>query len=181
MKLNLSAFRKAPSIPFLTLLFATAVIWHQSANAFRPTPSANRDTSINRDGWIDAFEKMKDARVKTQDPNYVKGRDIFKGRGKYKKYRHYQYCILQETSGDKVRLGRGSLSSSKEILITSFTKKLYDCNNPEHHILLKLAPQDAGLVVYYLNFKYNLKLKQLRDSDNPLASDQHQTENSKQQ
>ena len=59
-----------------------------------------------------------------------------------------------------VKLTRKTLAPFRTISINEFAKQLYDCNDLGKNVLAKLEKQEAGLVIYYLDRRFKLRLKQ---------------------
>jgi len=93
-----------------------------------------------------------------QDPNYVKGRALFLGQGREDSV---QFCVLASKSDALLEpLNRKTIKALRRLQVKEFVKRLYDCENPKVYALSYFKAEEAGLVVYYLNSKYRLRLEQ---------------------
>jgi hypothetical protein len=111
-------------------------------------------------GWREINEKAQNAKYKRYDENYEKGKAVYKGAGEHVKYK---YCVPDINGDDpakRVPVKRRTMKAFKEMQVVKFVKQLYDCDNPDKWVLNYLDKEDAGYVVYYLNARYKLKLKQ---------------------
>jgi len=142
-----------------TIALLVAILFTGVVSA-RPTPSSGHHTPPDMTGWREINEKAQNARVKKYDENYEKGKAIYQGSGEHVKY---QYCVPDIKGDDpakRIPMKRRAMKAFKKMTVVEFVKQLYDCDKPENWVLNYLDKEDAGYVVYYLNAKFKLKLKQ---------------------
>lgn len=143
------------------MLISLIVVWASMAQVYaRPTPMSGHQTPADASGWREINERAQTARVLMLDENYQKGKAIFLGKGKHKRY---PYCVTDVNSATpekRITLKRSNLLPFREMPVVEFVKQLFDCENPKQWVLNYLEKEDAGYVVYYLNRHYKLNLKQ---------------------
>ena len=150
----------------------------------------HRDTPIDREGWRQVEEEIRSSRYKKYDPAFEEGKDIFLGKGARVRYDYClpegglqssqdnNINQLADTDQERkpgidsgedntvirvpalVELSRSTLAPFRFMEVGQFANQLYDCNDPGRKVLNKMERSEAGLVVYYLDRKYSLKLKQ---------------------
>lgn len=132
-----------------------------------------RDTPVDREGWRQFSEEMREAKPKRLDQMFKVGEQIYKGN---KGYRKLNYCVVdfktliteelsqpitREQLGDLlVPLTKDSVRPLQGISVSEFANELYDCDEIGAKVLNKIEKREAGLVIYYLNAEFNLNLKQ---------------------
>lgn len=132
-----------------------------------------RDTPVDREGWRQFSEEMREAKLKRLDETFKVGEQIYKGN---KGYRKLNYCVVdfktliteelsqpisREQLGDLlVPLTKDSVRPLQGISVSEFANELYDCDEIGAKVLNKIEKREAGLVIYYLNAEFNLNLKQ---------------------
>lgn len=126
----------------------------------------SKDTPIDQRGWQEFWDKASNARYPRHDENFIAGKQIFLGQRGDKRFR---FCLAKEPDAERVPLTRKALRDYRRIPVTEFAKSLYDCDEPQAHVLQKMSPQDAGLVIYYLHKQYKLRLKQAPGHDGSKA------------
>lgn len=163
----LTVFRLIRVVIFFSLLFAVQIT---SAGII----FSGSDTPVDRRGWLEVWENERNTKIKRFDKIYYAGKNIYLGKGKHNKY---NYCIpkvekdkvlVKEESyslnairaSEKINLKTKTVAAYRGLTINEFANMLFDCDNPNKLILNKLAKEDAGLVIYYLNSKYRLRLQQ---------------------
>jgi len=97
------------------------------------------------------------APARVVDQNYEAGKNIYNGRSDA--YGKLKFCVVNTVTGDKVPLKRSVLKPYKKTTVLTFAENLYDCNNPEQQMIQNLDANDMNLVLYYLDKRYKLKLK----------------------
>ena len=153
-------------------LFLALSLWSHSLVA-QTGPS--RDTPVDREGWRQLGEEFLRAKPKRLDPTFKRDQEIYEGRGSYAKL---NYCVIDRSSAQVqgtssgftqeqlgallVPVSRDSLRPLRGSSVAEFANELYDCDDIGSKVLNKLEKEDAGLVIYYLNSEYKLKLKQER-------------------
>ena len=88
------------------------------------------------------------------DQAYELGKAIYAG--KATGVQKIKYCLPVDDGYKKLK--RSTARSWKKAPVADFAKALVVCENPEQMALTTLEPQQARLVLYYLNKRYNLKL-----------------------
>lgn len=89
------------------------------------------------------------------DKLYELGRSYFKA--KQADGNKLKYCIKSETGLKK--LSRKSVRPFKKQLKSQFIESLYSCVNPQDRIFDVIAEDRRDAVLYYLNKRYKLRLK----------------------
>lgn len=169
--LSCNSHRLFFSTVLILLLFSAPGAWSQGY-------SGSKDTPVDTRGWLDVQEEMRNERYPKYDPAFEEGKKIFQGDGRHKKY---AYCLPSNASeaakpstelSDKdamvqsalekgyIELNRKNLSPYRSLAVGDFANLLYDCDDPGKKVLAKLEKEDAGLVIYYLNREYRLRLRQ---------------------
>lgn len=93
-----------------------------------------------------------------QDSNYVKGRALFLGQNREDSVK---FCVLaNKTDALLEPLNRKTIKQLRRLPVKEFVKRLYDCDNPKVYALSYFEAEEAGMIVYYLNSKYRLRLEQ---------------------
>jgi hypothetical protein len=138
----------------LNISFGLASVSAQRIVLITPTPPPSDFGSRNH--WND----FSSERFKKYDKNYIQGEKIYVGKGPLP---NYNFCVRNDEGSSKMAvmpISRKSLAAYRRTTITQFASAIVDCDAPEKSIFLKMKGQDAGLVVYYLNARYKLRLKQ---------------------
>jgi hypothetical protein len=106
--------------------------------------------------------------IQSEDPVYKKGSDIYFGRKGYKKYK---YCLAVVKKNNKfvaktklpvsarVPLSRKSIRAFRRSGLLMFVNAVFDCDAPTKLIFKQLKTEDVRFLLYYLDKKYKLKLK----------------------
>ena len=89
------------------------------------------------------------------DHAYEQGKAVFQGRATGVDKR--RYCV--DTGTEKVKLKRSSLKPFKKGTAKALALALYDCDQPDLPIYQTLSAENLPYVLYYLNKRYRLKLK----------------------
>ncbi|MBT8138978.1 MAG: hypothetical protein KJP25_04360 [Gammaproteobacteria bacterium] len=118
---------------------------------------AGADTDINQRGWLEFWSESMNKRYPRHDENFIAGKQIYLGQSGDARIR---FCLAADEQAPRIPLSRKSLRPYRSMPVTAFVKVLYDCDDAKTHALQKLSPEEAGLVVYYLNRQYKLRLKQ---------------------
>ena len=93
---------------------------------------------------------------KKVDQQYEIGRSYYKS--KQADGSTLNYCV--KTSDSLRKLSRKSVKPYKKGTVSAFVDSLYSCSNPELKIS-ELVKEDQGeAILYYLNKRFKLKLKQ---------------------
>lgn len=88
------------------------------------------------------------------DPRYEYGKAVFLGRepGVEK----LAYCLPSDSKPKKLK--RRAVKAYRGGTISDFAKAIIKCDQPSELALTSLKPEQARLVLYYLNKRYKLKL-----------------------
>ncbi len=89
------------------------------------------------------------------DTKYEYGKSVYQGRAN--NVPKIKYCV--DNGKEKVKLKRSSLRPFKGGTVDSLTAKLYDCDNLNTLIGEKISTRDFSYVIYYLNKRYRLNLR----------------------
>ena len=166
-QLVLTAFRLIRVVIFFSFLFAV-----QSTSA--GIIFSGSDTPVDRRGWLEVWENERNTKIKRFDKMYFAGKNIYLGKGKHNKYNYCipkvakdkvlvneeSYSIDTVRASEKIKLKTKTIAAYRGLTVNEFANVLFDCDNPNKMILNKLEKEDAGLVIYYLNSKYRLRLQQ---------------------
>ena len=88
------------------------------------------------------------------DETYEYGKALYLGR--LPESKQLRYCLKQD--GQAKKLGRRNLKAWRGKPQLEFANALYDCDNPNDRVLLKLERAQVAYVLYYLNKRYKLNL-----------------------
>ena len=90
------------------------------------------------------------------DKQYELGRSYYKAR--QPDGSKLKYCVKSEKGLKK--LSRKSVRPFKKKLKSQFFESLYSCNKPQNRIVDLIAEGRSDAILYYLNKRYRLKLKE---------------------
>ena len=166
-----NSYRKAGKLCSRLALLASLLL-SQAPAAQIVGPS--RDTPVDQEGWRQVGEEFRKAKPPRRDETFEAGRDIFQGNYNHQKL---NYCVVarDDSKSDEeqgkpldpadlesrlVPLSKESLRPLRKLGVNEFANELYDCDDVGAKVLNKIAKEDAGLVIYYLNAEYKLRLSQ---------------------
>lgn len=157
LKLNAGILASLLSGLLLSGLPLTSVHAHYDSGIYVPSPDER--------GWQDVWRDANRTRVKKHDPAYQEGKSIFLGTGHRP---NFNYCLPttpivdsdSNTTTELRPLNRKTLKTFRRLSVGLFANQLFDCDHPERKVLNQLTKEDAGLVIYYLNREYQLRLTQ---------------------
>ena len=92
------------------------------------------------------------------DQVYERGKAIYTGRSK--QYRKYKFCIIDKTSQKPVKITSKRLKPFKKTTYQQVANEIVKCDEADKAITSIVHIDDLALIVYYLDKRYRLKLKQ---------------------
>ena len=157
LKINIDWFRSKISLLLLVLIAVLALPFSVGAQILLSTMSEMAKPPPSTE-----------TNIQSEDPAYKKGSDIYFGRKGYKKYK---YCLAVVKSKNKfvaknklpvsarAPLSRKSIRAFRRSSLLMFVNAVFDCDAPTKLIFKQLKTEDVRFLLYYLDKKYTLKLK----------------------
>lgn len=128
-----------------------------SNNTNLPIDNYNHNQQYNNHNYAPAVNGRQNPRQlpPNSDQYYELGKYIYQG--KSKKIGKFNYCI--DTGKSKSTIKETRLAQFKGQSFSQIASKLYDCDSPNIKVSSYMQEKHLGLVIYYLNKRYNMGLK----------------------
>ena len=131
-----------------------AALWSGTADALGPM--GNPDF-LDRGGFY-GVDRL------TSDPDFALGQEIYLGRSKT--FRGLKVCVAIKSADEDpdapkaAPVSRKLMRSFKGQNVTALTTRLVDCSEPEKRLALLLDRREFRALVYYINKRFRLLLKE---------------------